>query len=137
MKARNIMSGNVVTVSSTASIPEVARILVERGFTSIPVVDDDDGRLVGIVSEADLLRGWGVASATPGHRSGRTVADVMTTPVESLAPGADASALVAMMIDERVRCIPITEGPGVVGVITLRDLLRTLILDAPGGDLRP
>ncbi len=136
MKARDIMSGNVVTVSSAASIPDVARILVERGFTSIPVVDDDDGRLIGIVSEADLLRGWGVASPAPGRRRERTVADVMTTPVESLAPGADASALVTMMIDEKIRCIPITEGTGVVGVITLRDVLRTLIRDVPGGELR-
>jgi CBS domain-containing protein len=45
----------------------------------------------------------------------------MTAPVESLTPGAEASTLVSMMIDERIRCIPIADGTGVLGIITLRD----------------
>ena len=55
MEAREVMSRPAVTVSTSASIADAARVLIERGFTALPVVDDDD-RLVGIVTEADLIR---------------------------------------------------------------------------------
>lgn len=47
----------------------------------------------------------------------------MTSPVESLTPGADAADAAEIMLDERIRCLPIVDGHGVVGVITRRDLL--------------
>lgn len=100
----------------------------------MPVLDDDD-RLVGIVSEADLIRRplppdprkhphWmgGGHEAVPS-----TVAEVMTTTVESLTPGADVADVARMMVDEHIRCLPIVDGSGVVGVITRRDLLRSAL----------
>ena len=56
MLARDIMTRPVISVGTGTSVAEASRLLVDRGFTAAPVVDDD-GRLVGIVTEADLLRG--------------------------------------------------------------------------------
>lgn len=132
MLIREIMSSPAVTVSSASSVRHAAGMLRDRGFTALPVLDDD-GRLVGIVSEADLLDGRVQPDARrrradlpPHPRRGDTVADVMTSPVESLTPGADIADAVTTMLDERIRCLPIVDGYTVVGVITRRDLLGAI-----------
>ncbi len=135
MKVRDVMTSPAVTVSPSAGISLVAELLVSRGFTAVPVTDDDD-RLIGIVTEADLIRNRIPAdprihgrSVRPSHwRRPETVADVMTTSVESLTPGADIADVARMMLDERVRCFPIVDGASVVGVITRRDLLRAAVV---------
>lgn len=144
MLAREIMTSPVVTVGPLMPIPEVARLLADRGFTALPVVDDD-GRMVGILTEADLLRfplppdprrqhHWLPDRRNPAPR---TAADVMSTTVESLTPGADVADAARMMVDEHIRCLPIVDGAGLVGVITRRDLLRcALVRDAAVADVR-
>ena len=135
MEAREVMSHPAVTVSTSASIADAARVMIERGFTALPVVDDDD-RLVGIVTEADLIRDrvpadprvhrWQVRShsAVPAVV---IVGEVMTSPVESLTSGADVSDAARIMVDERIRCLPIVDGYGVVGILTRRDVLRAAV----------
>jgi len=135
MEAREVMSRPAVTVSTSASIADAARIMVERGFTALPVVDDD-GRLVGIVTEADLIRDrvpadprvhhWRVRS-TPASPETVPVGWVMTCPVESLTAGADVADAARIMVDERIRCLPIVDGYGVVGILTRRDVLRAAV----------
>jgi CBS domain-containing protein len=132
MRAREVMSHPVVTVQMSTSIKAAAQLLVNRGFTAAPVLDDDN-RLVGIITEADLIRGalpsdpriqarWNLNWLPQG-----TVADVMSTLVESLTPGADVADAARMMVDERIRCLPIVDGVNVVGVITRRDVLRAAL----------
>lgn len=131
MRVREVMSSPVVTVSTTTTADDAARLLCARGFTALPVVDD--GALVGLVSEADLV-GTGVidGSPQPGGRheypsAEMLVRDVMSTPVESLTPGADVDDAADIMIDERIRCLPVVDGYRVVGIITRRDLLRAAL----------
>ena len=132
MRAREIMSAPVVSVSPDLPVTEASNLLAQRGFTAVPVLNDD-GRLIGIVTEADLLRD-GVEPdprihgfTPPPTRIGRTrtVGDVMTTAVESFTPGADVADIARTMVAERIRCFPIVDGVGVVGVVTRRDLLRS------------
>ena len=132
MLVREIMTSPAVSVSSASSVVHAAHMLRSRGFTALPVLDDD-GRLVGIVSEADILEGRVEPdarrrrAALPRHlRRGDTVGEVMTSPVESLTPGADIADAAQIMLDERIRCIPVVDGRAVVGVITRRDLLGTI-----------
>lgn len=132
MLIREIMSSPAVTVSSASTVRHAAAMLRGRGFTTLPVLDGE-GRLVGIVSEADLLEGRVQPDAgrrraelPPQLRRGDTVADVMTSPVESLTPGADIADAATTMLDERIRCLPIVDGHTVVGVITRRDLLGAI-----------
>jgi len=130
MKAREVMSSPVVTVTTSTAVKEAGELLCANGFTALPVVDDD-GRLVGIVTEADLIRdrippdprihgSHPVRKATSPLR----VLDVMTFPVESLTAGADISDAARIMVDERIRCLPIVDGGAPIGIITRRDLLR-------------
>lgn len=134
MLVREVMSHPVITVRAWTTIQETARILAGQGFTTVPVVDDD-GALVGIVSEGDLLR----KALTPDPRrhphlftrpeSGPAiVADVMTAVTESLTPGADVADAARIMADERVRSLPIMDGAQLVGILTRRDLLRSSLI---------
>lgn len=128
MKAREIMTSPAVTVRGTTPVTVAARILAEQGFAAVPVVDEDDA-LVGIASEADLLRErirpdpriYGPRA--PSADRSVLVSSVMTTPVVSVTPGADAADAVKTMLEENIRCLPVVDGYRVVGVITRRDLL--------------
>jgi CBS domain-containing protein len=130
MLVRELMTRAVVTVGPDAPVPVAARMLTGRGFTALPVVDAD-GELVGIVTEADLLRdrvqhdgrspllGAELATA-PASRVG----EVMTTDVLTVSPFTDVADLVQRMQALGVRSVPVVEpGAGVVGVISRRDVL--------------
>ena len=131
MKVREVMTQPVVTVLTSTNLGRAAHLLTTRGFTALPVVDDD-GRLVGIVTEADLItdrmppdprRQYWRPRQSPSASA--AVEDVMTTPVESLTPGADAADAVEIMLREHIRCLPIVDGQQVVGIVTRRDLMRS------------
>jgi CBS domain-containing protein len=135
MQARQIMTTPVVTVRPETSVRDAATLLLEHRITAAPVLDPE-GELVGIVSEGDLvvdrfghdprsqLRPVEDEPAGP-----QTVAEVMTTPVVALGPSADAADLAETMLDSDIRSIPIVEGATVLGIVSRRDLLRTLVRD--------
>lgn len=142
MRARDIMSSPVVTVTPDTVVKDAARVLVANGFTALPVLDED-GDLIGIVTEADLIRDRFARDPRyrHAHRDGLLGSDdkpqvptpmvgkVTTTPVVGMGAGTDVVDLVAAMLDEPVRCIPIVDGSRVIGVVTRRDLLRVLARD--------
>jgi CBS domain-containing protein len=137
MRAQDVMSSPVVTARPDQPVKEIAALLAERGFTSAPVVDDD-GHLVGMVTEADVLRDRIPVDArtriwqdenVEAHPA-QTVAEVMSTPAVAVTPGADASAIARMMLDDHVRAVPVVDGGrGVAGIVTRRDLLRAIATD--------
>ena len=103
MRARDIMTSPVITVTPAVPLKGAAALMVSHGFTALPVVDDDK-RLIGIVTEADLVRGKYLDG------SGAVVADVMTTPAVAMDAAAPAEMLARVMIDDRRRCVPIVDG---------------------------
>jgi CBS domain-containing protein len=139
MRIREIMSTPAITVQAGTPIAAAAALLAEKGFTALPVTDDDD-HLVGIVTEADLIRDRIAAdprihgrTVPPTHpRRPETVADVMTTSVESLTPGADVADAARMMLAENIRCFPIVDGNAIVGLVTRRDVLRAGVVHSDG-----
>lgn len=131
MRARDVMSLPVVTVNPTTTAEDAARLLCSHGFTALPVVDGS--RLTGIVTEADLIVAPTSAEQPSGGRRTAPVVlvrDVMTTPVESLTPDAELPDIARIMLDVRIRCLPVVDGLRVVGVVTRRDLLRAGLADA-------
>jgi CBS domain-containing protein len=137
MRAQDVMSGPVVTARPDQPVKEIAALLATRGFTSAPVVDDD-GHLVGMVTEADVLRDrippdartriW--QDILPTARPATFVAEVMTTPAVAVTPGADVCEIARMMLDDHVRAVPVVDGGrGVVGIVTRRDLVRAIATD--------
>lgn len=137
MRARDIMTSPVITVKSDCTIKEAARLLATRGFTALPVVDGDF-RLIGIVTEADLVRGRipldPRAHILPGFQEAAgpvttAVGEVMTTPVTAMGPGTDVAVLAAALLDARQRSMPIVDGSRVVGIVTRRDIVATVARD--------
>jgi len=121
MNAADVMTSPAVVVNPFTTIRSASAVLGERGFSALPVVDDE-GRLVGIVSGADLL----LAGTTPATANG-PVSRVMRRPVISASTTATPSELTATMLSQRLRCLPIvTNGQTLVGVVSRSDLLRIL-----------
>lgn len=135
MKAGQLMTTPVLTVTRDVPAREAIALLADRGITSLPVVDDD-GNVIGIVSEVDLLRlrvpHDPRAHMVPQHDSGdppRTVGEVMSDAVVCLSENADAADLAQVLVDNRIRAVPILRGGDLVGIVSRRDVLRTLIRD--------
>src|SRR6266511_2911548 len=111
MRARDIMTRPVVTVRPDTHVKEAAAVMTARGYTALPVVDDDD-RLIGIVTEADLVRDriprdprYRVHADTPPEQlpCRPTVGEVMSTPVTAMGPGTDVAVLAAALLEARQR----------------------------------
>ncbi|MGW4489213.1 CBS domain-containing protein [Amycolatopsis sp. NPDC004368] len=133
MRARDLMSAPVVTVYPWSSAKEAAEVLSARGFTALPVVDDDDDRLIGIVTEADLIRGRIPEDARSAHLRHdlpaaveTPVERVMTTPVTAMAPGTDVADLCQALVEAKIRAMPIVDGSRLVGIVTRGDVVRVL-----------
>jgi CBS domain-containing protein/catechol 2,3-dioxygenase-like lactoylglutathione lyase family enzyme len=136
MRAVELMSRPVVAVAVDLTTKQVAKVLVENDITAAPVVDDN-GLLVGIVSEADLIRG-GIQPDARTHLTYLTdptvpasagVADVMTRDVITVATSADAVDIAALMLKAGVKSVPVVEDNVPVGMVSRRDLLATLARD--------
>ncbi|MFF0814895.1 CBS domain-containing protein [Rhodococcus sp. NPDC003318] len=124
MHARHIMSSPVTTVTEATPIDECLRIVEESGFTVLPVVDDAH-KLVGIVSEGDLLREKFRRHPSPDA----SAAETMTSPVVAMRPDADVSDLASAMLRSGLRGIPIVQDHDIVGIVTRRDLIGLLAMD--------
>jgi CBS domain-containing protein len=144
MKAADIMVKDVVTAGPEASVLELAAIMLERRISGMPVVNGG-GRLLGIVSEGDLIRrpeidtdrvklGWlrlllsDEARARDFVKShGRKAREVMTQPAISVAADAPLAEVVRLMERHRVKRLPVVEHGKLVGLVTRADLLRALV----------
>lgn len=131
------MTSPAVTVRRETEVGEAARLLCDRGFTALPVVNDDD-ELVGIVTEADLVARRfppdprfrsGPDDGVMLTQAGSTVADVMTPDVLTTNVGSDVAELAELMLSRRVRSLPVLDGDRVIGIVSRRDLVRTVARD--------
>lgn len=126
MRARDVMSSPVITLRPDTPARAAAALLVSHGFTAAPVVDADR-RVVGIATEADLMRGrirpegW-VVEDLPEP----TVAAVMTPTPTTFRPDDDLADVVEMMLAERIRSVPIADDGRLVGIVSRRDVLRSV-----------
>ncbi|SHF70636.1 CBS domain-containing protein [Streptoalloteichus hindustanus] len=136
MRAKDVMTSPVITVSPATPVKAAAALLAAHGLTALPVVDDDE-RLVGIVSEADVVRDRIppdprtrlYRDTSPSSPAPPTVGEVMTTPVSAVPAGADLADVASMMLSEGIRSVPVVGGPRLVGIVTRRDLVRVLARD--------
>ncbi|WP_028927939.1 CBS domain-containing protein [Pseudonocardia acaciae] len=133
MRVEAAMSTPAVTVTAATPVKRAAELLAARGFTVLPVVDEEL-RLVGIVSEGDLVRDRFPAKARlaasgaagAGAEPGATVGEVMTREVLTVTGRDDVHELVERMRRARVRAVPVCRDGMVTGVVTYRDLVRTV-----------
>ena len=122
MRVREIMSSPVVTVPPGMPLKEVAKVLVTRGISAVPVVDA--GELVGVISEADLVPLAPVPEAS--QTAPRIASQAMTRGVIALPEEADVADAGRLMLQRRIKSIPVLRGRRVVGIVARRDLLEVL-----------
>jgi acetoin utilization protein AcuB len=130
--AADIMHRPVISLSSQTAINEAWILFARHRIHHLPVIDG--GRLVGIVSDRDLLR----AALNRGDEQlvrAETIADVMTQPVITTAPDTEIRLLAEVMVRQRISVLPVVAEIGeievVVGVITRSDLLRVMVDRGP------
>lgn len=130
----------VLTVTPDTSLRDLARLFTERRISGAPVVDASDGRLLGLVSQADLaahVAGRRGDHAEPGyyqavwyevddHPEEGTVADIMTPYVFYATEDTPIPEVVDLMLDNDIHRVVVTRAGRRAGVITTMDLLRHL-----------
>ena len=127
MLARDVMSSPVITLRPDVPVHAAAALLVSHGFTGAPVVDAEH-RIIGVVTEADLVRGRIVPDGWTVEEEGpeATVGQVMTPSPTAMPPDADLADVVARMLEHGIRSMPIVEDGRPVGVVSGRDALRVV-----------
>lgn len=143
MKVAALMSKNTISVLPTTTIADVARIMLANRVTGLPVLDTE-GRLVGVVSEGDLLRraelgtegkhpGWLKALLMPASAASdyvtthsRHVSGVMTRDPVFVTPETELAEAVQLMLRKHIKRLPVLENGVLAGVISRTDLLRLL-----------
>lgn len=144
MNAAEIMTANPVTVRPETPIGDAVSLFVEKRISGLPVLDPAD-RLVGILTEGDLLRrvetgterephwleilfSYPRLAGEYVHTHGRTVADVMTRNVASVTAETPLPVIVRLMEDRHIRRVPVLDRPdgALIGIISRADLVRAL-----------
>jgi CBS domain-containing protein len=133
------MSTEVVTVGKTTSYKEVARLMTEHKVNALPVVTKS-GHLIGVVSEADVLRkeerrfrrlASGLSGRARRERAkagARTAAELMTSPVITTHPDASLASAARLMSAHHIRRLPVLDASGsLIGMVSRRDLLRVFL----------
>jgi CBS domain-containing protein len=143
MNASDIMVSDVITVKSSGTVKEVAELLLRNRISALPVVDDT-GKLVGMVSEGDLiyrgeagtghdrpwwlrlLMGRDVLAAEFVKENSRTVADVMTRGVISAEPDTPVVDVATLLERHRIKRVPIVHNGKIVGIVSRANLVQAL-----------
>jgi len=135
MKVRDVMTTEVATVHPTTSLKAVARLLARLGISGVPVVDDE-GAVLGVVSEGDILvkeRGpveesrafLRVAKPTHWVKSAATMSgDAMTSPAIVIGPERPVSVAAKLMLEHGVNRLPVVTDGRLAGIVTRADLVR-------------
>lgn len=130
-RADQIMQREVIVVAASDDVAQAWRALLEHGIRQAPVLDAGR-RLVGIVSDRDLLTTFNVEHGHLRDVLARSVSDVMSTPVVSADPATDIRRIADVMLMHGVDGVPIVNDRAtLVGFISRSDVLRAVVTDPP------
>jgi CBS domain-containing protein len=121
--ARNYMSRSLLTVEPGLGLKAVAERMVAKDVGAVLVIEH--GRLVGILTERDILR-----AVAGGITDETLVSDWMTRDPETMEPDETTRTAAVLMIHGGFRHMPIVDGDEVVGMLSIRDLMRIVLEDA-------
>jgi CBS domain-containing protein len=149
MQARDVMVSPVITASKTATVREIAKLLLEKRISAVPVVDDA-GKLVGILTESDLMRrveagtehpySWwvhflaGDATVAADYVKSHAVKieDVMTSNVVTAAPETPLHEIATLLEEQQIRRVPIVDKVGnLVGIVSRANLIQIVASARP------
>ncbi|MCL5960337.1 MAG: CBS domain-containing protein [Chloroflexi bacterium] len=146
MKVSDIMTKEVIAVTPDTSVSEIAKLMVDKDISGVPVVVD--GRVVGIITETDLVARNAylhfptfvqildarIYLQSPHHFEeelrrmlGTTAADVMTKEVKTVKPDADVAEVATLMFEKHVNPVPVVKNGKLVGIVSRADVIRLLV----------
>ncbi len=143
MRAHQIMTRHVISITPETTIVEAANIMLQRHVSGLPVVDAA-GKLVGIVSEGDFIRrseigtqrkrgrwlkfilGPGKSATDFVHEHGRKVAEVMTSDPLTVTEETPLEEIVELMEKNNVKRVPVMDGDKIVGIVSRANLLQAV-----------
>nr|WP_315475974.1 CBS domain-containing protein [uncultured Undibacterium sp.] len=129
--ARQIMQTKVISVNVNDSVSEAWELMRESGIHQAPVFNNA-AKLIGVVSERDLLTSLNITKNGLANVLDRRVSDVMRTPVVASSPLTDIRRIARVMLDFGVDGVPIMdESERLVGFISRSDMLRVMMKDPP------
>jgi CBS domain-containing protein len=147
LQARDIMTREVITVTTATPVSDLAKILENRNIGGVPVLDPVSDRLVGIITQSDLVERARELELPPAinildfhfylqipsqmiqrveKMLGATVGDVMSPNPVTVTPEAPVPQIAALMAKEKVHTIPVLELGKLVGIIGKMDIIRAL-----------
>lgn len=147
MKARDVMTAPVITATPETPVRDIASLLLEKRISGLPIVEG--GRVVGILSEGDLLRRvelgterrrpkWLDALIDPKVQAadfsvsrGMLARDVMTRDVVSVAPESELGEIAKLLEQRHIKRVPVIEGDRLIGIVSRANLLRALAIYQP------
>jgi len=135
-----VMSTNPISIGPDADLHAAARLLGENKVSGLPVVDDKR-RVVGLISEADVLSMTGIqrthtfrdvirhvlGEPVPGRRQGTRVGDFMTSPAITITPDADIRDAARILDEKRIKRLPVIDDDHrLVGIISRADIVKVM-----------
>ncbi|MEQ8187880.1 MAG: CBS domain-containing protein [Candidatus Eremiobacterota bacterium] len=133
MKARDVMTKQVITVSSDLSIRKLIQLLITERISGVPVVDDA-GEVIGIISERDILKAVDrlikvkVSLDEEREQKGsfNWVDGIMTKEVIFVSEDDPVEHVCKLMSERKIHRVPVMKGKKIVGIITSMDVLKTV-----------
>jgi predicted transcriptional regulator len=119
--ASDVMIKDVLVVSESTPLKEVAKLFSERKITGAPVVNAQ-GEVVGVISETDIIR----KSTSIGAWSPSTAGQIMTKPPVAVSPDTTLQRVCELMFNRRIHRVVVAEGTQIRGIITTMDILRSI-----------
>lgn len=149
LKAKDIMTKDVITVKPGATVEDLARLLMEHKISGVPVVDDEK-KIVGIVTENDLIRknkrlhiptvvrlfdayillGSGKAEEEIKKMAATTVDEICTRKVVSITEETSVEEIATIMAEQHIHLLPVLSDNTVVGIVGKADMVRSMTYDA-------
>ena len=117
MIARDIMTRKVATIHPEASVQEAAQLLDQKRISGAPVVDSD-GKIIGIVTEADII--------SKVDREGLCVADIMSHDVIAVDEETPVGEIAALLTERKIKRVPVVENGKLVGIVSRADIVHAV-----------
>jgi CBS domain-containing protein len=114
MQAKEIMTPNVITISSTASVRELAKLLTKNNIGGIPVTDSK-GKIVGIATQADVV-----------GKKGKQVKSIMSKEIISVTEETPVAEIARLLTAHRIKRVPVMREGKLVGIVSQADIVGAI-----------
>ncbi|MGB9878201.1 MAG: CBS domain-containing protein [bacterium] len=111
--AKDIMTKEVITVKPSTTRNELAKLLSERNISGVPVMDEEGCCVIGVVTEADLLK-----------KCGETVGEIMTKEVISVSEDTPIEEIAKILAEKGIKRVPVLKEGKLVGIVSRADIVR-------------